>query len=234
MRTEPRKGVPKTLRWAVLSGMITVSSWSLPSRFWPLLPSTPTTTKGLLLDAHGLADRVFVAEQVLRRGLAEQRDARRRRTSESPKAAPLAMSMPGARRGIPALCRRRWRSSFAAVDQLATCPGGSAPRDDAVEFGDRLAVGHRQRRPAGRRCAHRPLVGAGEDDEQVGAHGADRLLDGELRALADGHHEHHGADADHHAEHGQAVRILRLAPMASQASPSTLGCDHAAPRGVGS
>ena len=24
-----------------------------------------------------------------------------------------------------------------------------------------------------------------------------------LRALADGHHDHHGTDADHHAEHGQ-------------------------------
>jgi hypothetical protein len=75
---------------------------------------------------------------------------------------------------------------------------------DAVELGDGLGVGDVERRRAAAAAAHPARRGvAGEDDEDVAAHRADGLRHGVLRALADGHHQHHGADADHHAEHGE-------------------------------
>ena len=80
--------------------------------------------------------------------------------------------------------------------------------DSAVSaLGDGFGVGNIQRRPAGRAAAHASCgERAGKHDEQVAAHRADRLLHGVLRALPDGHHDDHGADADHHAEQRAAER----------------------------
>ena len=48
-RTVPGNGFPKSLLWAVLTGMKALSSWSLPSRLWPLASTSPTTWKGWFL-----------------------------------------------------------------------------------------------------------------------------------------------------------------------------------------
>ena len=63
---------------------------------------------------------------------------------------------------------------------------------DVVQFGDGLGVAGRERgakTTAGTNAA--AVARAGNDDVKVAAHGADRLRDGVLRALADGHHQYH-------------------------------------------
>ena len=156
IRTEPRKGVPNTLRWAVVSGMIMVSSWSRPSRFWPLAAEHADDDEGALLDADGLADRVFVAEQVLGDRLADQRDPRRRthigiaegRTIDDVPGARLEI---GRRRADDRAC-----SSSASHRPVAACPGASAPHWRRRRV--RRSPRHRRRSASGRRprrCARR-------------------------------------------------------------------------------
>ena len=142
------------------------------------------------------------------------------RTSESPKAAPPAMVQARAS-GILGCPHHLGAPVVGAIDHLPgslvhrrhvpTTPSSSAMASASATLRGGGA-GAAARTPGGE--------GAGKHDEEVAAHGGHRLLHGELGALADGHHDDHGADADHHAEHGQAVRS-RLAPrLARQASES--------------
>ena len=52
MRTEPGNCVPNIWRCAVVSGISTVSSWSRPSKLWPLRSSTPATVNGVTIGAN--------------------------------------------------------------------------------------------------------------------------------------------------------------------------------------
>ena len=71
----------------------------------------------------------------------------------------------------------------------------------------------------------RPLMHRCDVDHvEIAAHRADRLRHGKLPALADRHHQHHRADADHHPEHGQR-RAHGFEPIACQALSTT--CDAA-------
>ena len=97
---------PSTRLRAVGSGIRITSSWSWPSRLCPLRASTPTTVKGTCLMRISLADRVGVAEELLRHGLAEQRDLGRaivlRLASRHGPRRPASR----ARRGSRGRCRR--------------------------------------------------------------------------------------------------------------------------------
>ena len=91
-----------------------------------------------------------------------------------------------------------------AVDDLARPGRYRGDRGDRRQFGDRLRVGRRQRRRrAGTHAKAARSRGTGKDDEQVTAHRRNRLIDHELRTLADRQHHDDRGDADHHAEHGQ-------------------------------
>jgi len=75
---------------------------------------------------------------------------------------------------------------------------------DGAEFEHGLGILQSQRWRAAAAAAHAAgRIAAREHDKEVGAHGVDRILDALLRAVANGQHQNHRPDADHHAEHGQ-------------------------------
>ena len=95
----------------------------------------------------------------------------------------------------------------------------------AVQLGDRFRIGDAQGRRIAR-AAGMPAVAVKPDSttKNVAAHRADRLLNGHLGTLTDGHHEHDdSADTDDHAEHRQrGPRAVHLPSPARlrRASPS--------------
>ncbi len=70
--------------------------------------------------------------------------------------------------------------------------------------------------------------GARQDDEDVGAHRGERLLDLRLGARADGHHGDDGADADDDAERGEE-RAQLVAQDGAQGDAERVEGVHAAP-----
>ena len=75
---------------------------------------------------------------------------------------------------------------------------------EGIEFGQRPSVPRREGGYGARAEAQAAGgAGAGQHDEQVAAHGGNRLVHRRLGPLPNGQHQHHGGHADHHAEHGQ-------------------------------
>ena len=95
--------LPETRYLIVVHGARTMSSWSLPIMLAPLRLSTPTTLKRDVAQAQLLADRVFVAEQLVAMVWPMTQTLLLLRTSWSVKHVAFGHAASRARRG-----RRRW------------------------------------------------------------------------------------------------------------------------------
>ena len=162
--------------------------------------------EGDVLDAHDLAGRIGVGpEQSFGDGLPEHHDlgARVGLLGRQPR--------PEAHRPVADLeeLRRRPVDDGQPVAVLADdLPGGVDPRRDELHVGDvgldgaQIVPGQGGKR-AGAGLGAAGRLGPRRDDEDVGAHRSERLLDAGPRPFADRHHGDDGGDADDDAQRGE-------------------------------
>ena len=157
-----------------------------------------------VLDAHGLADRVLLAEQVLDHGLPQHHDAGGR--------AHIVIGEAGARHDGPIAHVEDGRGRgpdhrgpvVGAVDDLRIVRRDGRHGGHLRQFVDGLGIGGGQRGHSA--TAHADAArggGPGQHDEQIAPHRGDRLRHHRLRPLPHRQHQYHRPHADDHAEHGQ-------------------------------
>ena len=177
----------------------------LAGRRLPLDPQHADDPARLAGDAHGLAQRLLFAKQLIDDGLAEHA-GRRRALDVGLVEHPALDDGPGfhlqvfrrdaADRRVPVL---------VAVDELhARIDHWRGVRDERHLLADGAHVGEGEALGRTRSGPHAAAVdAAGFDPDDVGADARDGLLDLRRRAVADGDGADHRADADDDAEHRQ-------------------------------